>query len=303
MRVRVLAAVQDLGYRPNAIARSLRKTGTKTIGLVVSDLMNPFFAELARSVEDAARKLDLNVIVGNADEDPGQQDRYIQILLERQVDGLLVVPTEETSTLLHEAAQRDAPIILVDRPARDVNAPVVRADGDQAIADLMTHLKSLGHERIGMIAGPELAGTGRQRLTAARESAARVGLDLPTECIVRGTFRVESGEAAMAHLLDLPAPPQVVFAANGQMGQGAIMEARRRRVSWPEPVGLCVFDDLPWFELLEPGITAISQPVAEIGELAVEMLLRRLAGDEVGDQYRPCRLHIRASCGEELNGR
>jgi LacI family transcriptional regulator len=300
VRARVLQAVEELGYRPNAIARSLRMTGTQTFGLVVSDLINPYFAELARAVEDAARASGYSVIVGNADEDPDQQDHYIRILLERQVDGLIVVPTEETSALLHEATERGEAVILVDRPARDISAPTARARGDEAITELIGHLAELGYRSMAVIAGPARAGTSRERLAATRRAAAQFDIHLPETHVRRGDFRVESGALAASDLLDLPVPPEVIFALNGQMGQGVIQEVRRRRIQIPDDVGVCVFDDLPWFDLLDPAITAISQPIADIGALAVHMLLRRLSGEQVADEARPCSLHVRASCGEEV---
>lgn len=303
VEARVREAADQLGYRPNAIARSLRKTGTQTIGLVVSDLMNPFFAELARSVEDAARQSNYNVIIGNADENPAQQDQYIQILLERQVDGLIVVPTEETSPLLHEAAQRLAPLILVDRSARDVDAPVARADSAAAIGSLVQHLAQLGHRRLGTITGPQTADTGRERHLSLTRAVSNLGLELPEQLVYRGDFRAESGEAGMEYLLAQEQRPDVVFCANGQMGQGAIKSLRASGVAWPESIGVCVFDDLPWFDFVDPAITAVSQPITELGGLAVDMLLRRLAGEEVRSMSRPCALRIRASCGELVGDR
>lgn len=301
VRSRVLAAVEQLGYRPNAIARSLRTTGTQTIGLVVSDLLNPFFAELARGAEDMARRRGYNVIMGNADENPEQQDHYIRILLERQVDGLIVVPTEETSSLLMEAAERNSPVILADRPAANVRAPIVRAESTTAITALIRHLVALGHTRIAMIAGPETAGTSRERLATGRQALSECGLNLPDEYVTRGDFRRETGRRGVAELLGLRTPPQVIFAANGQMGEGALHEIRKRRLRVPEDIAICVFDDLPWFSLLDPGITAIAQPAQDIGAIAVDMLLRQLAGENVSDETLDCELIIRGSCGEDVN--
>lgn len=123
LREKVLAAAAHHSFRPNTVGRALRGAGTRTIGLVVSDLLNPFFTELARAVEDAAREADYLMIVGNADERPEQQDLYVRTLLERQVDGLIVVPTVETSPLLREAADLEQHLVLLDRPASEVHAP------------------------------------------------------------------------------------------------------------------------------------------------------------------------------------
>ncbi len=298
LRARVQAAALRLNYRPNAVARSLRSTGTRTIGLVVSDLLNPFFTELARAVEDTARQAGFSVIVGNADENPGQQDHYVRILLERQVDGLIVVPTAETSPLLHEAAARGDHLVLVDRPAADVDAPSVLADGTDAITELVDHLVHTGRRDLAIITGPDQAGSSRQRLAAFRDALARHSLPLPSSRVRHGDFRRDSGRIELAALLAGSSVPDAVFVANGSMALGAIEYLAKHRDSAPrvpESLAVAVFDDLPWFSLLSPTLTAIEQPTAALGRRAVEILLDRIAGQQVSDERLGCVLHLRES--------
>ena len=298
MRERVLAVARELNFRPNAVARSLRTTGTRTVGLVVPDLLNPFFTELARAVDDAARGAGYSVIVGNADEDPGQQDRYIQILLERQVDGLIVVPTIETSPLLREAADRGHHLVLVDRPAQDVNAPVVLADGAAAIHRLVDHLVLTGRRDMAIITGPDHAGSSRERLSSFRNALTRHGLALPDERIWHGNFRADSGHGAMADLLVSAVIPDAVLVANGSMALGALQflaEPGRSAISIPDELAFAVFDDMPWFSLLSPTITAIEQPTTRLGERAMQMLLALISGHDVADERIDCRLVLRES--------
>jgi len=298
MRERVLAVAAKLSFRPNAVARSLRTTGTRTVGLVISDLLNPFFTELARAVEDTARTAGYSVIVGNADEDPAQQDHYIRILLERQVDGLIVVPTVETSPLLREAAERGLHLVLVDRPAADVEAPIVAADGTGAIDELVDHLVRTGRRRLAIVTGPDQAGTSRERLGAFRAAIARHGLGLPDERIRHGDFRAESGYTALAALLGAAEAPDAVLVANGPMALGALRFLTERSDSpalVPGELAVAVFDDLPWFTLLRPTLTAIEQPTARLGDRAMQMLLALIAGDQVADEHIPCRLVLRES--------
>lgn len=297
-RERVLAAARDLSFRPNGVARSLRSTGTRTVGLVVSDLLNPYFTELARAVEDTARAAGFAVIVGNADESPSQQDHYVRILLERQVDGLIVVPTVETSPLLREAAATGHRLVLVDRSAEDVDAPLVSADGGPAIGELVEHLVATGRRTLAVVAGPEQAGSSRERLVAFRAAAARFGLEVPDEGVVHGDFRSASGAAAMAALLDGPRRPDAVLVSNGAMGLGAVSVLQARRaagVRVPDDLAIAVFDDMPFFELLRPTLTAIEQPTAEVGRLAMELLLAQIAGRPVEDARLACRLVLRQS--------
>jgi LacI family transcriptional regulator len=305
MRERVLAAVQELNFRPNAVARSLRSTGTRTVGLVVSDLMNPYFTELARAVEDTARAAGYSVIVGNADEDPAQQDHYIRILLERQVDGLIVVPTVETSPLLREAADLNRHLVLVDRPAADVDAPTVLADSSAAISALVDHLVATGRTDPAIITGPEHAGTARLRLEHFRAALARHGLELKPERVQHGDFRPASGHEAMADLLAMPSLPDAVFVTNGSMALGVLQLLAEQRetipVRIPEDLALAVFDDMPWFTLLSPTVTAIAQPTAQLGQHAMRLLLARIAGSPGTDGGAPdaealeCRLVLRES--------
>lgn len=297
MRERVLRAARELNFRPNAVARSLRTTGTQTVGLVISDLLNPFFTELARAVEDTARRAGFSVIVGNADENPEQQDHYVRILLSRQVDGLIVVPTAETSPLLREAAERGDHLVLVDRPAPEVHAPVVRADGSRAIDQLVDHLATTGRRDFAIITGPDMAGTSRERLERFRTALARNGLTLRDGRIVRGDFRRESGREAMSALLAEPDLPDALFIANGSMALGALQELAERpgAPEVPGRLAVAVFDDLPWFSLHRPTLTAISQPTARLGERAMEMLLATMAGQEVADEHYECKLVLRES--------
>lgn len=297
-RERVLAAARELNFRPNAVARSLRSTGTRTIGLVVSDLLNPFFTELTRAVEDTARAAGYAVIVGNADEDPAQQDHYVRILLERQVDGLIVVPTVETSPLLHEAAALDRHLVLVDRPAADVDAPTVLADASAAIDQLVDHLLATGRRDLAILAGPDQAGSSRQRLAAFTAALARRGRPLAPERVWHGDFRAESGYAGMAALLTEVDGPDAILVANGPMALGALQflaEHPERHARVPEDVALAAVDDMPWFSLLRPTLTAIAQPTVKLGERAMHMLLARIAGEEVPDERLACRLVLRES--------
>lgn len=297
MRARVLQAADELSFRPNSVARSLRTTGTRTVGLVISDLLNPFFTELARAVEDTARAAGYSVIVGNADEDPQQQDHYVRILLGRQVDGLIVVPTTETSPLLREAADRGRKLVLVDRPAPAVHAPIVRADGAAAITELVRHLADTGRRDLAMVTGPARAGTARERLDQFRTAVEQAGLHLRPEHVVHGDFRADSGREAMARLLAAPTRPEAVFVANGTMALGALQELAEHpdAPAIPTDLAVAVFDDTPWFALHRPSLTAIAQPTTLLGQRAMAMLLAALADQEVPDEHYGCELVLRDS--------
>ncbi|MFD8812865.1 LacI family DNA-binding transcriptional regulator [Streptomyces sp. NPDC059627] len=297
-RTRVRAAVQTLGYRPNAVARSLRTDQTRTLGLVISDVMNPYFTELARSVEEAARALGYSVIIGNADERPELQDHHVRTLLDRRIDGLLVSPTDGGSPLMLEAARAGTPMVFVDRWIPGVDVPVVRADGQAAIRDLVAHLHRLGHRRLAIIGGPAATTTGSERVRAFREALAEHGVPLPDAYIGQGDFQAESGRRVTEGFLDLPEPPEVVFATDNLMALGALDAVRARGLRVPCDIALAAFDDIPWFVHTDPPVTAIAQPTGELGRAAVRALVDRIEGRPARSVTLPARLVVRRSCGE-----
>jgi LacI family transcriptional regulator len=276
---RVRAAIEALHYRRNAVARSLRTDATKTLGLIIGDILNPFFAELARAVEDEARKMGYTVVIGNADERADRQDHYVRTLLEQRVDGLLICPTAEVTPLVRDLAGAGGPLVFLDRTMPGLEVPAVRVDGTEAIRDLVAHLVSLGHRRIAFISGPEQ-------------------LSVPAGYLEEGDFQAASGRTITARLLDLPEPPEVIFAGDNLMALGALDEIRARGLRIPADVALASFDDVPWFVHLDPPITAISQPAQELGRRAVQAILARIGHGPIESAALPARLVVRRSCGE-----
>jgi LacI family transcriptional regulator len=298
---RVRAAIEALHYRRNAVARSLRTDATKTLGLIIGDILNPFFAELARAVEDEARTMGYTVVIGNADERADRQDHYVRTLLEQRVDGLLICPTAEVTPLVRDLAGAGGPLVFLDRTLPGLEVPAVRVDGTEAIRDLVAHLVGLGHRRIAFISGPEQLSTGRERKGAFVAAMAEHGLSVPAGYLEAGDFQAASGRTITARFLDLPEPPEVIFAGDNLMALGALDEIRARGLRVPGDVALASFDDVPWFVHLDPPITAISQPAQELGRRAVRALLDRIGQGPVESAALPARLVVRRSCGEPVS--
>ncbi|MDF2706737.1 MAG: ribose operon repressor RbsR [Nonomuraea muscovyensis] len=297
-RNRVHDAMAALNYRPNAVARSLRTEATRTLGLIIGDILNPFFAELARAVEDEAREAGYTVVIGNADERADQQDHYVRTLMEQRVDGLIICPTAEVTPLVEEVSKGQRPLVFLDRTLTGIDVPSVRADGAAAITELVAHLRALGHRRVAFVSGPGTLSTGRERTAAFLRAAADHGLRVPAEYVRVGDFRAGSGQRITAELLDLPEPPQAIFLGDNLMALGALDEIRRRGLDIPGDVAVASFDDVPWFNHIQPRITAISQPTAELGRLAVRVILDALRGKTAESVVLPAALVIRESCGE-----
>ncbi|MEU9336796.1 LacI family DNA-binding transcriptional regulator [Streptomyces sp. NPDC048290] len=296
-RARVLTAVESLGYRPNAVARSLRTDQTRTFGLVIPDVLNPYFTELARSVEEEARTLGYSVIIGNAGERPTVQDHHIRTLLDRRIDGLLVAPADGGSALLADAARGGTPMVFVDRWIPGVDVPVVRSDGRAAVRELVGHLRGLGHRRVAIIAGPATTTTGSERVDAFRAAMAGYGLPVPDAYVGQGDFQAGSGRRATERFLALDEPPEVVFCADNPTALGALDAVRAARLRVPEDIALVAFDDIRWFVHTDPPITAIAQPTGALGRAAVRALVELREGRRPQSVTLPARLVVRRSCG------
>ncbi|GAA2615153.1 LacI family DNA-binding transcriptional regulator [Streptomyces axinellae] len=298
-RTRVLEAVAELRYRPNTLARSLRTDQTRTLGLVISDVLNPFFTELARAVEDAARSRGYSVIIGNADEQLTLQDHHVRTLLDRRIDGLLVSPADGQSLALREAAVSGIPMVFVDRWIEGLDVPLVRADGRSAVRSLVAHLYALGHRRLAIITGPVASTTSNERVHAFRSALREHGLPLPAAYIGQGDFQTASGRRVAGDFFALPEPPDAVFATDNLMALGVMEQLRMLGLRVPDDVSLAAFDDIPWFLHTDPPITAIAQPTQELGHRAVAALTDLVEGRSAGSVTLSAHLIARRSCGED----
>ncbi|WP_030743241.1 LacI family DNA-binding transcriptional regulator [Streptomyces sp. NRRL S-31] len=319
-RQAVLDAVDALGYTPNTLARSLVTSRTRSIGLAVSAISNPYFTEILQGVEAAALDAGYSLLIADPHDDPGHERKVVQLLHERRVDGMIVAPSAEPRELVGYLRRHSVPTVFLDRRVdvhgtRDAapddagtaaapppDAPCfdqVCAESTAPTALLVTHLAGLGHRRIGMIAGlPGLSTTG-ERVAGYREGLAAAGLDHDERLLVSGNSESAGAERATATLLGLPDPPTALVTANNAMTIGALRALRRHDRCVPDDIALCCFDDFAWADLFSPRLTAIAQPSRELGAMAVRVLLDRLA--EPGRPARtvrlPCAFVHRTSCG------
>jgi len=298
LRARVYQAMRELNYRPNAIARSLRRRRTQNIGMIVPDISYPFLAEVARGVEDAGFELGYNVILCDSDGDLGREADYIRLLQEKKVDGIVFVAAGESSSHVQTLIEQGRPVVVCDRELPEVEVDTVIADNVRSGYQATEHLISLGHRRIGCIAGPQVLGISSKRVEGYKGALERYGVPLREELIVRGDFRCRGGYEAMRELLALDAPPTAVFACNDLMAMGAICAASERRLRMPQDIAIIGCDDIALASFTNPSLTTIAQPKHEIGAIAVKMLVERIEdrNKPPTKQTLPTELVIRDSC-------
>jgi LacI family transcriptional regulator len=275
-RQRVETAMLELGYKPNTLARSLRRQQTHTIGMIVPDSANPFFAEIARGIEDASFKQNYNVVLCNTEGDLEKQISYTNVLIQNQVAGIVFVAAGVSTELVEDLQRRQVPLVVVDREVPDVAVDTVLTDHYQGGRLATQHLVDLGHRRIACIpAGSELSPSS-DRVTGYQDVLRENGLAVDEALIVRGDFQYKSGFEAAQQLLALAEPPTAVFASNDLMAVGCISAATQQGLRVPEDLSVVGFDDVRLASFTNPPLTTIAQPKREIGTLAVEMLLTRI---------------------------
>jgi LacI family fructose operon transcriptional repressor len=270
LRERVEQAIAQLSYRPNLAARRLRQQRASLIGLIVSDIRNPFFTDISRAVEDMAYRHGLRLILCNTDEDPAKEASYLQLMADEQASGVILSPTMETLGRF-DPDQQSFPVVLVDRALDTTSVDMVLLDNANAARRLTVHLLDAGCRRIVALAGSS-SSTARER-TAGYEAAMRAAGVEPQTLTMRPT--VEEGRQAMSLLL--ASRPDAVIATNGLLLLGAVHAIQAAGLRAPQDIAIAGFDDNAWTALPQIDITVIGQPTYDIGATAMEMLLQRMA--------------------------
>jgi LacI family transcriptional regulator len=333
-RQAVLDAIDLLGYTPNTLARSLVTSRTRSIGLAVSAISNPYFTEILQGVEAAALEEGYSLLIADPHDDPEHERKVVQLLHERRVDGMIIAPSADPRELVAYLARHEVPAVFLDRlidtPADGTRADGAQTDGtradgaradgaphdaascgttpryDQVCAEsaeptarLVAHLAERGHRRIGLVAGLPGLSTTRERIAGYRRGLAGSGLPYYEHLVAHGDSESAGARRATAELLSLPAPPTALVTANNAMTIGALHALRERGLSVPGDLALCCFDDFAWADLFSPRLTAVAQPSKEIGARAVRVLLERLAapGRPARTLRLPCTFVHRTSCG------
>jgi LacI family transcriptional regulator len=299
-RRRVVAVAQRLRYQPSALARGLVTRRTHSIGLLISDIANPFFIRAVRAVEDVAQENGYNVILCNTDEDPAKETQYLRVLMEKRVDGIILATTAGSLQAVRDVRWRRIPLVLFDRELPRVPTDTVKVDsvfGGRLATD---HLLSLGHTRIAIIHGPVVRSTGAERLQGYLDALRTAGVRRDPVLIREGNFKQDSGRDLARQLLDVSPPPTALFCTNNLMTVGALQTLQERGVRIPSDLSLVGYDDMEWWTLTHPPLTTVGQPVYDLGREAMRLLLGQIGANR---RQRPQRVILkpelltRESCG------
>jgi DNA-binding LacI/PurR family transcriptional regulator len=284
-REKVLAAVQEFGFQPDSIARSLRTRETNTIGIIVPDIANWFFGLIVRAVGQIARDHGYTALVLNADENPEGEAHALATLRARRVSGIINCPVGADLERWRALKRSGVPLVELDRRSGLEQVDAVVLDDENAAMLATEHLIELGHRRIATIAGPQHLSNGRARLRGFQETLREAAIASAPRYIGYGDFREESGYQAMKTFLSEEVPPTAVFIANSEMTGGAIAAIRERKIRVPDQLSVIGFDDARWARYLDPPLTMIAHPTEAMGKCAAELLLKRLTSKQ--KVYKP----------------
>jgi LacI family transcriptional regulator len=303
IRERVEKAVTELGYVPNLLARSLRSKRTNTLALILTDITNPFFTTLARGVEDTASEAGFTVIFCNTDESESKEARYLQVLLQKQVDGFLLVPAQSKQGAIDLIRHHGEPVVVLDRRVPAENVDIVRCDSEGGACELINLLVSLGHRQIAVLSGPRGVSTAEDRVAGYRHALSDAGIPVDEGYIFFGEFNQEGGYEMTRRALNLSPRPTALFAANNFIAIGAMRAIQDLGLEVPEDIALVGFDDLPPAMVSFPFFTVVSQPAYEMGRRATLLLLERLSTQQ-NEAYQeivlPTQIIVRHSSGESI---
>ncbi len=277
---RVMRAAEQLGYRPNRIARGLKTNRSYTVGVLIPDITNPLFPPILRGIEDRLADAGYTALVVNTDNDPGRERTHLEAMRARQVDGFISATARLDRELLAELGAGRIPLVLVNRSVEDESVAAVTVDDVEGIRLAVDHVVGLGHTHIGHVAGPQNLSTGHMRHRGFLSAIAAAGLERTAGAVsFAGLFTEEEGARACAELIDAHPELTAVVAANDLLALGCYDFIEARGIRCPRDLSIVGFNDMPFVDRLLPPLTTVRVPKREIGSVAAELLLQRLSGE------------------------
>ena len=272
----VLEAADDLGYVPNQIARSLRTRQTKMVGLLIGDVENSFYSVIAKNVESVAKDAGYHVVLCNSDDDPEIEREYLKLLEAMRVDALVVTPTSKNRRYLARLLDKGLVIVQVDRRVDGLAADAILVDNESGAASAVSHLIEAGHSQIGILTGELAVPTARQRLAGYERALKEHGIPIREELVKTGSFHREHAIEDATDLIRARPAPTAIFAANNILAEASLIALGQHGLRVPRDVSIVAFDDVQWMSMVEPSMTAVRQPIADMARSAAELVLRRL---------------------------
>jgi LacI family transcriptional regulator len=303
-RARVDAAIEELGYIPNTLGLSLRSKRTMTLAAVITDITNPFWTTVIRGVEDIAQSNGYSIILCNTDESQEKQEQYLQMLLRRRIDGILLVPASSDSEPIKLIKKQNIPVVLMDRHVPGVDVDIVRSDSEDGAYLITEHLLSLGHKRIVMLSGPQNISTSVDRVNGYLRAIRDAGLSKAAEYILWGEYTQESGYKLAQQMLTEVPDTTALVTANNFIAIGAMKLLLERKIRVPEDIALVTVDDIPPAFTVTPFFTVAIQAASEMGKQAAQLLLNRVSGEmdaPCQEVILPVQMTIRTSSGEKVS--
>ncbi|SET66423.1 transcriptional regulator, LacI family [Natronincola peptidivorans] len=298
-REKIEKIIEELGYQPNEVARSLKIKKTHTIGVIVANILHPFSTYFSRGVEDYCQQHGYNVILCNADNDPFKEQSYIKMLQMKQADGIIIASTGKNNDLIMKEIERGFPIVLFDRHFKDFEADTVLSDNYQGAFEVVEHLIHQGHRKIGLVI-PEGQLLSMRKLRIQGYYDALKKHDIPVEDAFIKFVSKHTALLQLDSLCNGKNKPTAIFTINDLVTIEVLNYLKQNKIKIPEDLAMVAFDDLPMASLLEPPLTVVAQPNYEMGTAAATLLVNRIESKNIGNYVKkviPCKLIIRESCG------
>ncbi len=300
---RVKKVAEELSYRPNHVARRMKVNATDSlvIGLIITDIGNPFFSNVAKGVEDIAYKNKHVLMICNTNESPEKEKFFLNSLLSEKVSGVIIVPTigNGNDDFIKKLVMDGFPMVTVDRRIKDLNVDSVCINNEAGAYQATQRLIKNGYKRIGIICGIKGLSNTEERLNGYVKALEEAGIPLSDDLITYGNYVETGGRDAISQLLSLNEPPTAVFSTNNLMTLGCLKELYNRKIKIPDDIALVGFDDSLWERALNPPLTTVKQPGYELGTNAAELLIKRLNNRDASKMniLLNTELIIRDSCG------
>ncbi|MCR8634798.1 LacI family DNA-binding transcriptional regulator [Paenibacillus radicis (ex Xue et al. 2023)] len=305
---KIHSAIQELNYQPNIVAKSLRVQESRIIGLLISDIANPFLTIVVRGIEEELAKSNYNILLCNTDSSVEKERKYLEVLIGKRVDGLIISSAGNTGDYFRSLDKTGVPMVFLNRCPEFMNSDVIMTNNIQGAYCATEHLIRHGYTKIAIIAGPSSISTGKDRLIGYKRALEDYGVNESDQLVKEGFFNTQSGYDKMKELMEQDIKPDAVFISNNSMTLGAYKYLKEAGLRVPDQVAVLGYDDPDWAEIVDPPITTIRQPAYQLGVQAASLMLARIKDSQVKREimYMDPALIIRRSCGcvgeEQIRG-